>query len=309
MASAPMKYQLRHTTRYDYTSDVTLSHNEARLLPRDLPWQKVANTLLQISPQPVRVGERLDFFGNRVSYFSIQELHSTLEVTLTSQVTTLPRQLPNENNAIPWTREVQSLHATNSHEAKKQLMPDARLMMLDSDFVRSHNKLADYARQSFTDNASLVQAVQRFNQQIFNEFTYDPEHTTLATPVLDVLNSRRGVCQDFAHLAIACLRSLGLPARYVSGYMETLPAPGQPKLQGADATHAWLAVGIPGWGWLEIDPTNGTLADERYITLAWGRDFADVTPLKGVMNGGGKDQLSVAVDVTPLTDEHLLELF
>ena len=304
-----MKYQLRHTTRYDYTSDVTLSHNEARLLPRDLPWQKVANTLLQISPQPIRVRERQDFFGNRVSYFSIQELHSTLEVTLTSQITTLPRQLPTDDNTLPWSHAIQVLHAADSNAARQLLMQDARLMMLDSDFVRCDKKLADYAKQSFSADVPLVQAVYRFNQQIFNEFTYDPEHTTLATPVLDVLNSRRGVCQDFAHLAIACLRSLGLPARYVSGYMETLPAPGQPKLQGADATHAWLAVGIPGWGWLEIDPTNGTLADERYITLGWGRDFADVTPLKGVMNGGGKDQLSVAVDVTPLTDSHLLELF
>jgi transglutaminase-like putative cysteine protease len=304
-----MKYQLRHTTRYDYTSDATLSHNEARILPRDLPWQKVADTRLQINPQPVRIRERLDFFGNRVSYFTIQELHSSLEVTLTSQITTLPRQLPPVDSGLPWTQAVQALRSANNHDTKQLLMPDARLMMLDSDFVRGHGQLADYARQAFTPGVSLVDAVYAFNQQIFSEFTYDPEHTTIATPVLEVLESRKGVCQDFAHLAIACLRSLGLPARYISGYMETLPAPGQPKLQGADATHAWLAVGIPGWGWLEIDPTNGTLADERYITLAWGRDFADVTPLKGVMNGGGKHQLSVAVDVTPLTDKHLLELF
>lgn len=301
-----MKYQLRHTTRYDYSSDVTLSHNEARLLPRDLPWQRVSDTSLVITPQPVRVRERLDFFGNRVSYFSIQELHSSLEVTLNSQITTLPRQLPPATLDLAWQDCVAQI--TTDTLAPVSLA-EARLMMLDSDFVRSHTDLADYARQSFREDCSLVDAIQAFNRQIFEEFTYDPEHTTIATPVLDVLNSRRGVCQDFAHLAIGCLRSLGLPARYVSGYMETLPPPGQTKLQGADATHAWLAVAIPGWGWLEIDPTNGTLPDERYITLAWGRDFADVTPLKGVMNGGGKDQLSVAVDVTPLTDEHLLELF
>lgn len=279
-------------------------------MPRDLPWQKVTDTRLHISPEPMRIRERLDFFGNRVSYFTIQELHSTLEVTLTSQITTLPRQHPPVvTGRIPWTQAVQAFHSADRRDNRQLLMPDARLMILDSNFVRCHEHLADYARQSFTPGVSLVDAVLAFNQHIFTEFTYDPEHTTIATPVLEVLKSRRGVCQDFAHLAIACLRSLGLPARYISGYMETLPAPGQPKLQGADATHAWLAVGIPGWGWLEIDPTNGTLADERYITLAWGRDFADVTPLKGVMSGGGKHKLSVAVDVTPLTDKHLLELF
>lgn len=301
-----MKYQLRHTTRYDYSSDVTLSHNEARLLPRNLPWQQVNAAQLSISPQPIRLRERPDFFGNRVSYFTIQDLHSSLEVTLTSEITTLPRQLPPKSMQIRWQDSVEMLRSDPSISA---VLQDARLMMLDSDFIRSHSTLAAYASESFYKGRSLIEAIKAFNKQIFNDFTYDPEHTTIATPVLDVLNSRRGVCQDFAHLAIGCLRSIGLPARYVSGYMETLPPPGQQKLQGADATHAWLAVGIPGWGWLEIDPTNGTLPDERYLTLGWGRDFADVTPLKGVMNGGGKDLLSVAVDVTPLADKHILELF
>lgn len=301
-----MKYHLRHTTRYDYSSDVTLSHNEARLLPRDLPWQQVIDAELTIDPKPIRLRERVDFFGNRVSYFTIQELHSSLEVTLNSKITTLPRQLPPKNLNISWNDAVDIIKTDRS---VGNLLQDARLMMLDSDFIRSHPALAEYAGHAFQKGRSIVEAIQAFNLQIFTDFTYDPEHTTIATPVLDVLNSRRGVCQDFAHLAIGCLRSIGLPARYVSGYMETLPPPGQPKLQGADATHAWLAVGIPGWGWLEIDPTNGTLPDERYLTLGWGRDFADVTPLKGVMNGGGKDLLSVAVDVTPLSDKHLLELF
>ncbi len=301
-----MKYHLKHTTRYDYSSDVTLSHNEARLLPRSLPWQQVSSAQLTINPQPVRLRERLDFFGNRVSYFTIQELHSCLEVTLDSEITTLTRQMPPQGINISWNDAVERMKSQRSFNP---LLEDARLMMLDSDFVQSHPSLMEYASQAFQKNRPIVEAIQTLNQQIFTDFTYDPEHTTIATPVLDVLNSRRGVCQDFAHLAIGCLRSIGLPARYVSGYMETLPPPGQPKLQGADATHAWLAVAIPDWGWLEIDPTNGTLPDERYLTLGWGRDFADVTPLKGVMNGGGKDSLSVAVDVTPLSDKHILELF
>ncbi|WP_445399354.1 transglutaminase family protein [Zobellella sp. An-6] len=289
-----MHYQLRHTTRYDYSTDVALSHNEARLLPRELPWQQVGQTDIAIHPTPVRLKERRDFFGNRVGYFSIQELHGGLEVTATSLVTTSPRPRPEpQGHFISWEQAAACLR-----EGTDCL--EARLFMLDSDFVGADEALADYARASFTPGRALVEAVYALNQQIFTEFTYDPEHTTIATPLLDVLASRRGVCQDFAHLAIGCLRSLGLAARYVSGYMETLPPPGQPKLQGADATHAWLAVFIPGWGWLEIDPTNGCLPDERYIILGWGRDFSDVTPLKGVMSGGGNDRLTVAVDVIPV---------
>ncbi|MBL1377792.1 transglutaminase family protein [Zobellella iuensis] len=289
-----MHYQLRHTTRYDYSAEVALSHNEARLLPRELPWQQVGQTDIAIHPTPVRLRERRDFFGNRVGYFSIQELHGGLEVTATSLVTTSPRPEP-QGHFISWEQAGACLR-----EGTDCL--EARLFILDSDFVAADAALADYARDSFTPGRSLVEAVYALNQQIFTEFTYDPEHTTIATPLLDVLASRRGVCQDFAHLAIGCLRSLGLAARYVSGYMETLPPPGQPKLQGADATHAWLAVFIPGWGWLEIDPTNGCLPDERYIILGWGRDFSDVTPLKGVMSGGGNDRLTVAVDVIPVVE-------
>ncbi|PSJ47514.1 transglutaminase [Zobellella endophytica] len=291
-----MHYQLRHTTRYDYSAEVALSHNEARLLPRELSWQRVEQTDTVIHPTPVRLRERRDFFGNRVGYFSIQELHDSLEVTTTSRITTSPRPLPDNDYFITWEQAIECLRQGTE-------CLDARLFMLDSDFVSADPALADYARASFTPGRSLVDAIYALNLQIFNEFTYDPEHTTIATPILDVLASRRGVCQDFAHLAIGCLRSLGLAARYVSGYMETLPPPGQPRLQGADATHAWLAVFIPGWGWLEIDPTNGCLPDERYIILGWGRDFSDVTPLKGVMTGGGNDRLTVAVDVIPLADE------
>ncbi|ATG74216.1 transglutaminase [Zobellella denitrificans] len=290
-----MHYRLHHSTRYDYSAEVALSHNEARLLPRELPWQRVGKTELAIHPQPMRLRERRDFFGNRVAYFSIQELHGSLEVTTTSLVTVSARPLPEPGHHQPWEQA-----ATCLRQGTDCL--EARLFMLDSDFVGADQALADYARASFTPGRALVEAVYALNQQIFTEFTYDPEHTTIATPLLDVLASRRGVCQDFAHLAIGCLRSLGLAARYVSGYMETLPPPGQPKLQGADATHAWLAVFIPGWGWLEIDPTNGCLPDERYIILGWGRDFSDVTPLKGVMSGGGNDRLTVAVDVIPLAE-------
>lgn len=296
-----MKYQLRHTTRYEYSGDVTLSHNEARILPRSLPWQFCENTQLIISPTPERMRERVDFFGNRVVYFSIERVHHDLEVSVVSDIETRARPTQDFFSTIGWEHAVQDLRGDIGASNRDSL--EARLFVLDSPFIHQHESLAGYALPSFWAGRNLRDAVLELNQRIFNEFAYDPHSTTVATPLQEVLANRRGVCQDFAHLTIGCLRSLGLAARYVSGYMETLPPPGQEKLVGADATHAWVAVFIPGWGWLEIDPTNGCLPDERYIVLGWGRDFADVTPLKGVMTGGGEHVLTVAVDVTSNREE------
>lgn len=296
-----MKYQLRHTTHYEYSGDVTLSHNEARILPRTLPWQHCENTRLIISPTPERMRERIDFFGNRVVYFSIERVHQNLEVSVTSDIETRARPAQDFFSTIVWEQAVQDLRGDIGSSNRDSL--EARLFALDSPFIHQHESLASYALPSFWPGRHLRDAVLELNQRIFSEFAYDPDSTTVATPLQEVLANRRGVCQDFAHLAIGCLRSLGLAARYVSGYMETLPPPGQEKLVGADATHAWVAVFIPGWGWLEIDPTNGCLPDERYIVLGWGRDFADVTPLKGVMTGGGDHVLTVAVDVTSRREE------
>tara|TARA_R110002126_G_scaffold8783_5_gene40746 strand:- start:1406 stop:2308 length:903 start_codon:yes stop_codon:yes gene_type:complete len=299
-----MKYQLRHTTHYEYSSAVTLSHNEARILPRDLPWQDCSNTQLVISPTPDRLRERTDFFGNRVVYFSIESLHESLDVTVRSDIVTRPRLAADFFSNIGWEAAVGELQLDPRRTNRDCL--EARLYVLSSPFIYQQSWLADYARDCFSPGRNLVDAVLQLNSKIFNEFVYDPEFTTVATPLADVLKSKRGVCQDFAHLAIGCLRSLGLAARYISGYMETSPPPGEVKLLGADATHAWASVFIPGWGWLEIDPTNGCMPDERYIVLGWGRDFADVTPLKGVMTGGGEHVLSVAVDVIPLREESSL---
>jgi transglutaminase-like putative cysteine protease len=295
-----MKYQIRHLTRYEYSGPATLSHNEARILPRNLPWQTCLDYQLSIAPSPVRLRERTDFFGNRVAYFSTESVHDSLEVLVTSEVETLSRPAQDIFSAITWQDAV-----TDVAQALKTGNRDciaARLYVLESPFVRQQPALLAYAEDSFGMGRDLRDASLDLNQRLYDEFTYDPEFTTTATPVHEVLANKRGVCQDFAHLMIGCLRSLGLPARYVSGYMETSPPPGQEKLLGADATHAWVAVFIPGWGWLEVDPTNGCMPDERYIILGWGRDFADVTPLKGVMTGGGEHQLTVAVDVVPVTE-------
>lgn len=299
-----MKYQLRHSTLYEYSGPVSLSHNEARILPRNLPWQWCTNAKVEISPSPVRMRERVDFSGNRVVYFSLESLHDELQVNVTSDIETRPRPTQDFFSTIAWEQAVRETAADIRYSNRDCL--EARLYMLDSPFIHQHESLATYASSSFYAGRNLLDSVLDLNQRIFSEFVYDPDFTTVATPLKEVLASRRGVCQDFAHLAIGCLRSLGLAARYVSGYMETMPPEGQEKLLGADATHAWLAVFIPGWGWLEIDPTNGCVPDERYIILGWGRDFADVTPLKGVMTGGGEHKLTVAVDVLPVRDEALV---
>lgn len=292
-----MKYQLRHTTRYRYSSAVTLSHNEARLLPRDLDYQKCSRTSLSISPNAQRQQERRDFFGNRVVYFAIGEIHDSLEVTARSQVTTQARPQPEGAAAdLGWQEAARRLTGQSDTGPDPDSL-EARLFKLDSPFIHHSPALREFALAAFTNKATLLDAVLDLNQSIYKEFSYDPSFSTVATPLADVLHQRKGVCQDFAHLAIGALRSVGLAARYVSGYLETQPPPGQEKLIGADASHAWLSVFFPGWGWLDIDPTNGSLPDERYLTLGWGRDYGDVTPLKGVMNGGGAHELGVEVDV------------
>lgn len=295
-----MRYQLRHSTRYRYSGPATLSHNEARILPRQLPWQTCSNTQLIINPGAIGLSERQDFFGNRVTYFAIEMVHRSLEVVVTSDVETWPRPEQDFFSGTAWEDAVAEMSCTVRSGNRDSI--EARLFVLDSPFVMRQSALREYAEGNFGPGRYLRDAVLELNRRIFDEFTYDEGSTTLATPLREVLQTRRGVCQDFAHLLIGCLRSMGLAARYISGYMETFSAPGQQKLLGADATHAWVAVFIPGWGWQEVDPTNGCIPDERYIVLGWGRDFADVTPLKGVMTGGGKHKLTVAVDVIPVTD-------
>jgi len=285
-----MNYTLRHTTRYEYSTAVTLCHNEARVLPRSTPLQQCGATELNISPTPRVQMERRDIFGNRVVYFSLEEVHRALEVTAVTPLVTTPLPtLPVDSPS--WEKVVDQLD--------QQPDFDLELYRLDSPFIRRRDELARFAQRCFTPGRPVIEAALALNQLIFEDFEYDPSFTTLATPLMDVLTNQRGVCQDFAHLFIGALRSLGLAVRYVSGYLETQPPPGQPRLVGADASHAWLAVWIPAWGWLPLDPTNGSLAGEQHPVLAWGRDYADVTPLKGVMNGGGEHHMTVAVDVMP----------
>jgi transglutaminase-like putative cysteine protease len=295
-----MKYRVIHTTEFIYDAAVGLCHNEARLQPHELPHQKVFSSTLQIDPLPHDYYERLDYFGNRTAYFSVHQPHDRLVVTATSEVEVSSgivrydsdNGLFDNAESLTWESARERLRSDRS-----AAMLEACQFTFDSPMVIADELLADYARPSFQPGRPLDEAVHDLMQRIYHEFRYDPEFSTLVTPLKEVLEHRSGVCQDFAHLAIGCLRSHGLAARYVSGYIETEPPAGRERLVGADASHAWFSVYLPDRGWLDFDPTNNQLPGEQHITLAWGRDYADVTPLKGVVFGGGKHTLKVAVDV------------
>jgi transglutaminase-like putative cysteine protease len=290
-----VRYQIRHRTTYRYDTPANLCHNEARLRPLDLPGQRCLKWKLGIDPQPEFHRTRKDSFGNHIDYFSIQRPHPELVITAESEVEVLSAgQLPLEAGG-PWDRLLDQLRTS-----KDPASLDARAFALSSPLIPVLPELAEFARPDFTPGRCVLEAVSAFNARIFHDFKFDPDFTTVATPVVEVLQNRRGVCQDFAQIMIASLRSLGLPARYVSGYLETLPPPGKPKLVGADASHAWVSVFVPGQGWLDFDPTNNLRPGERHITVAIGRDYRDVSPLRGVTVGGLSHTLKVSVDVTPL---------
>jgi len=288
-----MKYSIRHETRYTYSQPVVHCHNEAHLQPRAMDRQTCVGSEVVITPVPAARDEREDMFGNRVLYFAVQEPHTELIVTANSEVElkALPAA-PDPMQTPPWEQLSEQLRAAATPEER-----EVRQFMLDSPCAAASVEVRAYAEPSFKPGTPALHAVHDLSCRIHREFAFDPTSTTVATPVVEVLEKRGGVCQDFAHLAIACLRSIGLPARYMSGYLETVPPPGQPRLQGADASHAWFAVFIPQLGWLELDPTNNQIPGDRYVVIACGRDFSDVTPLKGVIFGGGTHTLDVGVDM------------
>lgn len=294
-----MKYRIIHVTRYGYVDSVSLCHSIAHLKPRTMPHQQCLSAQVRVSPWPSVAREHQDLFGNRVNYFSLQLAHSTLEITAISEVEVNAQLVPPMEQSPPWEQVRDGLPADPSPASI-----DARIFALPSPAAPLSPAAADYARLSFPPGRPILEAVNDLTARIYTEFEYDPSFTTTATPLSLVLEHRRGVCQDFAHLAIAALRGLGLPARYVSGYLETLPPPGQPKLRGADASHAWFGVFVPGLGgsggWVDFDPTNNCLIHQQHVTTAIGRDYQDVPPVRGVFYGGGEHNLTVAVDVDRL---------
>lgn len=299
-----MKYRITHTTTYNYSQAVGLCQNQARLQPRNFWRQHCVDSRFEIIPPPKDFRELSDYFGNRLAYFAIQQPHRQLVVTAVSNISLFPGRQRHELLPQQSWRQVQHFFqetsGQNLNKQQLQTLLEAKQYVLDSPMISASPELADYALPSFQDDRPLLDVVSDLMRRIYTDFTYDPTSTTIATPLLEVLAKRRGVCQDFAHLAIGCLRSFGIPARYVSGYLETVPAPGKARLVGADASHAWFAVYIPDLGWLDFDPTNNKMPHDQHITLAWGRDYADVTPLKGIAFGGGQHTLSVSVDVLRL---------
>lgn len=289
-----MKYTITHTTTYTYSEPASLSQNELFLTPRPTDTQQVADTGLTILPEPQYLSSRLDYFGNLAHVFMVQHPHKELAMTAVSTVTTSAPATPDPENTSPWETVASRL---SGYADPVDL--SAYQYVFESPLVNLPPGVREYARVSFPPGMTILAGALDLNRRIFTEFTYDKAATTVDTPIARVLANRKGVCQDFAHLFIACFRSLGLAARYVSGYLETLPPPGKPKLVGADASHAWVSVFVPDFGWVDLDPTNNLITGERHITLAWGRDYGDVTPVKGVVMGGGMHTLSVMVDVSP----------
>ncbi len=287
-----MKYRILHKTAYRYSEPASLSQNELFLYPRHTDTQQVEQSDLIIVPEPQYLHSRTDYFGNISQVFMVQHPHTELTMTATSTVVTVASVTPNAFNTAPWEVVAQRL---STHATPGDL--DAYQFVFPSPLVSIFPGILDFAQHSFPTGTPVLAGAVDLIQRIFTEFKYDKTATTVDTTVDQVLARRKGVCQDFAHFAISCLRSLGLAARYVSGYLKTIPPPGKPSLIGADASHAWLSLFVPDIGWVDLDPTNNMIPDQSHITLAWGRDYGDVTPVKGVVMGGGVHTLSVAVSV------------
>lgn len=295
------RYHVLHETRYEYPQPVQISRQVVHLSPRVLPFQRCLSHELEIAPAPRARHVSVDAFGNPRTSFCLEEDHSSLVVRASSWVEVGPRALPEDGETPPWelVRERLRYHA-GSPPRPEDL--DASRFAFESARVRNKRELAAWARADFAAGAPLLSCVRALMSRIHREFTFDRAATTVSTPVMTVFAERRGVCQDFAHLMLSCLRSLGLAARYVSGYLLTHPPPGKPRLVGADASHAWVSVYCPDAGWVDVDPTNGVLAGQSHVTLGWGRDYDDVIPLRGVLLGGGDHAIELGVTVVPERD-------
>jgi transglutaminase-like putative cysteine protease len=290
-----MTYRIVHKTTYKYKHPVSFGNHAVYLTPRsELHHVRTWHELL-LTPSPATQTERVDYFGNRVTFFTIQEPHEELEIEARSLVTVEATTPPWPQQSPPWNDVAAALPDSRIAEEI-----DAYQFIFESPRIRPGEDFAEYAAPSFPRGRPLAEAVLDLMSRIYREFHFDSKATNVRTPPEEVLDKRRGVCQDFAHLQIACLRSLNLPARYVSGYLRTYPPPGRPRLVGADASHAWLSVYCPGSGWLDVDPTNNLVPSESHVTVAWGRDYGDVSPVRGVILGGRDHKLDVAVDMEPL---------
>lgn len=290
------RYRVVHETRYKYHSTVTLSQQYLHLTPRSFAYQDLDSHLIWLDPVVNDSRDAVDFFGNCTRHVALSVPHDSLLVHAQSTVSLRARPgLAHIAGSLPW-ESVRDMMA----KEKSAATLEACRYLYASPHVTCFAELEAYARVSFTPGRLQLDAALELTQRIFDDFEFDPKATDISTPLDQVLRGRRGVCQDFAQLMIGCLRSIGLPARYMSGYILTHPPAGKPRLVGADASHAWVSVFCPALGWIDFDPTNRCLVQHEHITLGWGRDFSDVTPMRGIVLGGGRQELSVEVTVTPL---------
>lgn len=290
------RYRVVHETRYSYQSMVTLSQQYVHMTPRSFPYQQTESHQIWVDPVEEEGVDGMDYFGNSTRHIAITAPHQTLLVHAESTVALTARyDLEQIKGTLPW----ETLRDTIQQDRHPATLEACRYLYA-SPHVTCSPELEDYARISYTPGRPQLDAALELTQRIFDDFEFDDKATEISTPLEEVLAGRRGVCQDFAQLMIGCLRCLGLPARYVSGYILTHPPTGQPRMIGADASHAWVSVFCPGLGWVDFDPTNRCLVQCEHITLGWGRDFSDVTPMRGIVLGGGEQALEVQVTVAPL---------
>jgi transglutaminase-like putative cysteine protease len=287
-------YRIQHSTTYTYDSDVTASYGQFHLRPRDLEWQRCLSHEIVVDPAPSDLFVHEDLYGNTRSYFHVTEPHQQLVVTAVSHVEVDQRRPPEDRLAVPWEQ---------SRPAERPDLPDAWLaadFTFPSPYVEVPPGIETYTRISFTPGRPLGAAAVELMHRVHDDFTYRSGSTSVSTPVSALLEQKTGVCQDFSHFMVAGLRSLGLAGRYVSGYLATRPPPGRPRLVGADASHAWVGCWVPGGGWLYLDPTNAKVIDESHATVAYGRDYGDVPPVKGVIFTESKrSTMKVSVDMAP----------
>ncbi|MDR3324060.1 MAG: transglutaminase family protein [Zoogloeaceae bacterium] len=303
------RYHVLHETRYHYGSVVSLSQQMLHLSPRFCAWQICREFALTLSPEPNWRRQGEDAFGNPVEWLAFYQPHERLSVRVEMRVDVLPHAPDRAREAASLSGA--ALAARLAYRSEPPLPEDlqAKRFLFESPHIRVKHELAEWSAPCFVPHAPVLESARRLMEKIYTEFEFDPNTTTVSTPVLEVLAKKRGVCQDFAHLMIACLRAHSIPARYMSGYLLTAPPPGQPRLVGADASHAWVSVYAPevagadgrnaSTPWVDFDPTNNLLPDTQHITLAWGRDFSDISPMRGVILGGGGHEPEVAVTVTP----------
>ncbi len=295
-----MLLHVTHATQYDYTPPVETAQHLAHLKPMNTASQRLVSHTLTITPEPAQRSESPDVYGNARAFFALDSTHEELMVTAESVVeTSVPGLPPQVARELPWEAVRERLRY-----AKGAPYDPAADFLFPSRYAPRHDDFAAYARASFAPGRPTFDAAMDLTLRMHADFDYDADSTEISTPAVEALAQRRGVCQDFAHIMIACLRTLGLPARYVSGYLLTQPPPGRPRLVGADASHAWVSVYLPGkdapGGWVDFDPTNGRQPGEDYVTLAIGRDYSDVSPMRGVLHGGARHALHVGVTVLPI---------